>query len=133
MGIITWAWCSRWWPARPGPASDVLPAPSSPSPWETWLTGWAWSRHRRLRRRFGMIEAGSIHATISQADGMVRFDTNPESYSSSDMLRMLEEEVNLAMVLDKQVVTMEEEMMVSPAFVKKMAGVRGEEDEETGS
>ena len=27
---------------------------------------------------------------------------------------------------------MEEEMMVSPAFVKKMAGVRGEEDEETG-
>jgi len=81
----------------------------------------------------GMIEAGSIHATISQADGMVRFDTNPESYSSADMLRMLEEEVNLAMVLDRQVVAMEEEMMVSPAFIKKMAGVRGEEDEETGN
>ena len=32
-----------------------------------------------------------------------------------------------------QVVAMEEEMMVSPAFVKKMAGVRGEEDEETGN
>jgi len=81
----------------------------------------------------GMIEAGSIHATISQADGMVRFDTNPESYSSADMLRMLEEEVNLAMVLDRQVVAMEEEMMVSPAYIKKMAGVRGEEDEETGN
>lgn len=81
----------------------------------------------------GMIEAGSIHATISQADGMVRFDTNPESYSSPDMLRMLEDEVKLAMMLDKQVVSMEEEMMVSPAFVKKMAGVRGEEDEETGN
>ena len=27
---------------------------------------------------------------------------------------------------------MEEEMMVSPAFIKKTAGVRGEEDEETG-
>jgi len=79
----------------------------------------------------GMIEAGSIQATISQADGMVRFDTNPEAYSSPEMLRMLEEEVKLAIMLDKQVVSMEEEMMVSPAFVKKMAGVRGEEDEET--
>ena len=27
---------------------------------------------------------------------------------------------------------MEEEMMVSPAFIKKTSGVRGEEDEETG-
>ena len=27
-----------------------------------------------------MIEAGSIHARISQADGMVRFDTDPEAY-----------------------------------------------------
>ena len=31
-----------------------------------------------------------------------------------------------------KVVAMEEEMMVSPAFIKKTAGVRGEEDEETG-
>jgi len=80
-----------------------------------------------------MIEAGSIHATISQADGMVRFDTNPESYSSPDMLRMLEEEVKLAIALDKQVVAMEEEMMVSPAFVKKMSGARADEDEEAGN
>merc|ERR1719318_187782 len=68
-----------------------------------------------------MIEAGSIHARISQADGMVRFDTDPEAYSSP------------AMLLDKQVVAMEEEMMVSPAFIKKTSGVRGEEDEETGN
>ena len=70
----------------------------------------------------GMIEAGSIHARISQADGMVRFDTDPEAYrlnlikfpvginltrpySSPDMLRMLEDEVKLAMILDKQVST----------------------------
>lgn len=85
------------------------------------------------REIVAMIEAGSIHATISQQDGMVRFDTNPEAYSSPEMLRMLEEEVKLAMALDKQVVAMEEEMMVSPAFVKKMAGARGEEDEETGN
>ena len=31
-----------------------------------------------------------------------------------------------------KVVAMEEEMMVSPAFIKKTAGVRGEEDDETG-
>jgi len=80
-----------------------------------------------------MIEAGTIHATISQADGMVRFDTHPESYASPAMLRVLEEEVKMAISLDKQVVTMEEEMMVSPAFVKKMAGGRGEEDDDTGS
>jgi COP9 signalosome complex subunit 3 len=80
----------------------------------------------------GMIEAGSIHATISQQDGMVRFDTNPESYSSPKMLQLLEEEVRLAMMLDKQVTQLEEDMMVSPAYVKKMAGVRGEEDEEGG-
>jgi len=85
------------------------------------------------REIVGMIEAGSIHARISQADGMVRFDTDPEAYSSPDMLRMLEDEVKLAMMLDKQVVAMEEEMMVSPAFIKKTAGVRGEEDEETGN
>ena len=32
------------------------------------------------REIVGMIEAGSIHARISQADGMVRFDTDPEAY-----------------------------------------------------
>jgi len=84
------------------------------------------------RELVGMIEAGTIHATISQQDGMVRFDTNPESYSSPEMLRMLEEEVKEAMLLDKQVTNLEEEMMVSPAYVKKMVGVRGEEDEEGG-
>jgi len=85
------------------------------------------------RELVGMIEAGSIHATISQQDGMVRFDTNPESYSSPDMLRMLEEEVRAAMALDKQVTKMEEDMMVSPAYVKKTIGVRGEEDDDAGN
>jgi len=85
------------------------------------------------REIVGMISSGSIHARISQADGMVRFDTDPESFSSPDMLRMLEEEVKLAITLDKQVVGMEEELLVSPQFVKKQAGARGEEDEETGN
>ena len=36
--------------------------------------------HQVEREIVGMIEAGSIHARISQADGMVRFDTDPEAY-----------------------------------------------------
>jgi len=85
------------------------------------------------REIVGMIEAGSIHARISQADGMVRFDTDPESFSSPDMLRMLEEEVTLAITLDNQVVGMEEKLLVSPQFIKKMAGARGEEEDEAGN
>lgn len=32
-----------------------------------------------------------------------------------------------------QVTKMEEDMMVSPAYVKKMVGVRGEEDDDAGN
>jgi len=80
----------------------------------------------------GMIEAGSIQATISQQDGMVRFDTKSESYSSPAMLHTLEEEVKKAILLDKQVLVLEEEMLVSPAYVKKLAGARGDTEEEEG-
>ena len=34
-----------------------------------------------------------------------RFDLNPESYSSPDMLRLVEESVSTAIALDKQVNT----------------------------
>lgn len=86
------------------------------------------------RELVAMIEAGSIHAAISQQDGMVRFDTDPESYSSPGMLRLLESEVQAAIRLDRQVTRLEEDMLVSPAYVKKISGGRGgEEDEEAGS
>ena len=64
---------------------------------------------------------------------MVKFDSNPENYSSPDMLQLLEGGVLAAITLDKQVTLMEEEMMVSAAYVKKMSGVRNDEDEETGN
>ena len=101
-----------------------------------------------LLKRF-FLQAGSIHAAISQQDGMVRFDTDPESYSSPGMLRLLESEVQAAIRLDRQVenvsaghntddslqvTRLEEDMLVSPAYVKKISGGRGgEEDEEAGS
>ena len=34
---------------------------------------------------------------------LIRFDLNPESYSSPEMLRLVEETVTKAIVLDKQV------------------------------
>ena len=80
-----------------------------------------------------MIQAGSIQARISQQDGMVSFDTNPDSFSSPAMLGLLEAGVSAAIFLDRQVTSMEEEMMMSPAYVKKMSGTRTEEDEETGN
>lgn len=80
-----------------------------------------------------MIQAGSIQARISQQDGMVSFDTNPESFSSPGMLGLLEAGVSAAICLDRQVSSMEEEMMLSPAYVKKMSGTRTEEDEESGN
>jgi len=76
-----------------------------------------------------MISAGTIHATISQQDGMVKFATNPENYSSPAMLRILEENVDTAILLDKKVHGLEEELMVSAAYIKKVSGVRGDEEE----
>ena len=64
---------------------------------------------------------------------MVRFDRKHENYSSPVMLRLLEDQVSAAMALDSQVTVLEEEIMVSSAYVKKMSGGRNEDDEETGN
>jgi len=76
-----------------------------------------------------MIKAGSIHATISQQDGMVRFHLNPESYQSPDMLRLVEESVTRAINLDKQVEKLTEDVMKSNQYIKKLAGAKEEEDD----
>jgi len=65
-----------------------------------------------------MIEEGSIFARISQQDGMVRFDTNPESYNSVKMLRNLESKVENLISLDTRITSMEEEIMINPKYVK---------------
>ena len=66
-------------------------------------------------------------------DGMVRFDRKQENYSSPVMLRLLEDQVTAAMALDSQVTGLEEEIMVSSAYVKKMSGGRTEEEEDSGN
>jgi len=80
-----------------------------------------------------MIRAGSIHATISQQDGMVRFDLNPESYSSPDMLRLVEESVTKAISLDKQVEKLTQDVMLSNQYIRKIAHAKDDDDERMSS
>lgn len=66
-----------------------------------------------------MIEEGSIHATISQKDGMVRFDTNPERFASVNMLKKLESSIKESIRLDAQILAMDEEILLNPNYIKK--------------
>jgi len=73
-----------------------------------------------------MIQEGSIHARISQKDGMVQFDANPEKFDSVKMLSMLENHVNSCISLNNQISQMEEEIILSPSYIKKSSsGVGG--------
>lgn len=69
-----------------------------------------------------MIEEGCIHARISQKDGMVQFDANPERFDSVDMLSKLEANVLDCISLNNQITQMEEEIVLNVSFIKKSAG-----------
>ena len=68
-----------------------------------------------------MVDEGSIQAKISQKDGMVRFDSEPEQFDSIPMLKNLEENINACITLDGQLQAMEEEILLNPNFIKKNA------------
>ncbi|XP_043288045.1 COP9 signalosome complex subunit 3 [Venturia canescens] len=78
-----------------------------------------------------MIEDGEIYATINQKDGMVIFHDDPEKYNSPRMLAKLEKEMAACAELDKRVVEMEEEVMVTPRYVHKACGQNDQEDQQT--
>jgi len=81
-----------------------------------------------------MIREGAIHATISQQDGMVSFDPNPESYSSPEMLRLVEGIASSAITMDKKVEKLTEEIMVSKQYLRRMvSGKEQDEDERLSS
>ena len=61
------------------------------------------SQNQVEKELVNMIQSGYIHATISQQDGMVRFDTSQGNFSSPEMLALLEDGVSAAISLDKQV------------------------------
>ncbi|XP_040567633.1 COP9 signalosome complex subunit 3 [Lepeophtheirus salmonis] len=71
------------------------------------------------RKLVEMIEEGSIQAHISQKDGMVRFDSNSEHFESVNMLQKLETNINNCINLDKQILLMDDEIILNPSFVRK--------------
>lgn len=66
-----------------------------------------------------MIQEGSIHARISQKDGMVQFDANPERFNSVRMLSDLEARVTSCVALNNQITQMEEDIVLSATYIKK--------------
>jgi len=69
-----------------------------------------------------MIQEGSIHARISQKDGMVQFDANPERFNSVRMLSELERKVSACITLNNQITQMEEDIVLNASFIKKSTG-----------
>eukprot|EP00096_Caligus_rogercresseyi_P010809 TRINITY_DN4046_c0_g1_i1.p1 TRINITY_DN4046_c0_g1~~TRINITY_DN4046_c0_g1_i1.p1 ORF type:complete len:442 (-),score=127.35 TRINITY_DN4046_c0_g1_i1:49-1374(-) len=71
------------------------------------------------RKLVEMIEEGSIQAQISQKDGMVRFESNSEHFDSVGMLQKLEKNINSCIQLDKQILLMDDEIILNPSFARK--------------
>ncbi|CRL02159.1 CLUMA_CG015097, isoform A [Clunio marinus] len=66
-----------------------------------------------------MIKSGEIFATINQKDGMVVFKDDPEKYNTPAMYLKIQEDMNNVIELNKKISAMEEEIMLTPMFVKK--------------
>ncbi|XP_011499010.1 PREDICTED: COP9 signalosome complex subunit 3 [Ceratosolen solmsi marchali] len=79
-----------------------------------------------------MIEDGEIFATINQKDGMVIFHDDPEKYDSPRMLAKLEKEMAECAELGKKVLEMEEEVIVTPQYVRKACGQNDPDDQAAG-
>lgn len=74
-----------------------------------------------------MIKSGEIFASINQKDGMVVFKDDPEKYDSPDMFHKVQQEIGRVMDLNKQIMKMEEEIMLNPVYVKKSMGNQDDE------
>ncbi|XP_077281221.1 COP9 signalosome subunit 3 isoform X3 [Temnothorax americanus] len=79
-----------------------------------------------------MIEDGEIFATINQKDGMVVFHDDPEKYNSPQMLATFEKEMAACTELDKRVLEMEEEVVLTPQYVRKACGQNDQDDQAAG-
>uniref|UniRef100_A0A1L8DTA1 COP9 signalosome complex subunit 3 n=1 Tax=Nyssomyia neivai TaxID=330878 RepID=A0A1L8DTA1_9DIPT len=69
-----------------------------------------------------MIKSGEIFASINQKDGMVVFKDDPEKYDSPDMFLKVQDDMARVMELNKQIIKMEEEIMLNLLYVKKSIG-----------
>ena len=69
-------------------------------PKKTEWSGKNWPNKKLNFLSFTLFLTSDYGSTVSV---LLRFDLNPESYSSPDMLRLVEESVIKAITLDKQV------------------------------
>lgn len=63
---------------------------------------------------------------------MVVFHDDPEKYNSPEMLAKLEKEMAACMELDKRVLEMEEEVVLTPQYVRKACGQNEQDDQTAG-
>lgn len=87
-----------------------------------------YSDFRLVKFLFAQIKSGEIFATINQKDGMVVFKDDPEKYNSHDMYLKVQEDMNTVIELNKKISAMEEEIMLTPMFVKKSIVPDGTDD-----
>ncbi|CAO1415503.1 unnamed protein product [Diamesa serratosioi] len=66
-----------------------------------------------------MIKSGEIFATINQKDGMVVFKDDPEQYNTPQVYLKIQDDMNSVIDLNKKLLKMDEEIMLTPLFVKK--------------
>lgn len=69
-----------------------------------------------------MIKSGEIFASINQKDGMVVFKDDPEKYDSPETFLKVQNEMSMVMELNKQIIKMEEDIMLNLLYVKKSVG-----------
>lgn len=58
---------------------------------------------------------------------MVVFRDETDKFCGPDVLKGLEDQLSLCMELDRQILTMDEEIQVNPQYVKKSSGLQDEE------
>lgn len=78
------------------------------------------------------IKSGEIFATINQKDGMVVFKDDPEKYSTSSTYLNIQYEMEKVIELNKKLNSMEEEIILTPMFVRKSIVPDGNEEKSYG-
>lgn len=63
---------------------------------------------------------------------MVVFKDDPEKYNSPNMYLKVQEDMNTVIDLNKKIIAMEEEIMLTPMFVKKSQVPDGSDDKSYG-
>eukprot|EP01133_Synstelium_polycarpum_P013721 gene13721-16175_t len=67
-----------------------------------------------------MIEEGEIFASISQKDGMVTFNENPETYKGNKIMNELDSQIQNVMSLETKLRSIDEQFSTSTSYLKRL-------------